>query len=87
LKESIFEKIKVDYNGLVRANLEKLLFEEKLILKTEDSHKLMLNILMNKLLFKIGSPDVVNKAIEKESKIIYKYKDIEEIIFKKIAAE
>eukprot|EP00347_Sterkiella_histriomuscorum_P009154 403342313 len=87
LKNIFFDKLKTDYSGLVRPQLEKFLFEEVGIDNLNESHKVLFKIMMTKLKSKIDSPGVITKAIINEQKVIYKYKDIEEEIIRKIASE
>lgn len=48
---------------------------------------MLTKLMMNKLKGKVDSPSVVNKALQNEQKVIYKYKDIEEIVIKHLASE
>jgi hypothetical protein len=82
LKDQFFEKLKQEYNGLVRPQLEKFLFEEVGITNVKESHRILYKIMMEKLKQKVGNPQVINKAFANEHKVIYKYKDIEEIVIK-----
>ena len=43
--------------------------------------------MMQKLKGKIDSPAVISKALANEAKVIYKYKDIEDMVIKQIAAD
>lgn len=77
-----FERLKLEYNGLVRPQLEKFLFEEVGIDSTNDAHKILFRLMMEKLKGKVGNPAVINKALNNEGKVIYKYKDVEDMIIK-----
>lgn len=79
--------MKNDYSGLVRPQLEKFLFEEMGIDNLKESHRILYKIMMTKLKTKVECPGVINKAIVNEQKVIYKYKDIEDEVIRKIAAE
>ena len=71
----------------MRPQLEKYLFEEIGIDNILEGHKLLTKLMMSKLKGKVDSPSVVNKALANEQKVIYKYKDIEEIVIKHLASE
>ncbi|CDW86595.1 UNKNOWN [Stylonychia lemnae] len=87
LRKRFLEKLKSEYNGLLRPQLEVYLYDELQIDNLAESHKILFKILMSKLKSKVDHPGVINKAILSEQKIIYKYKDIEEEVIKKIAAQ
>lgn len=79
--------MKTDYNGLVRPQLETFLFEEVGIDHVNESHRVLYELMMTKLKSKVDHPGVINKAIVNEQKVIYKYKDIQDVVVRRIAAE
>lgn len=49
---------------------------------TKEAHKILYKLMMEKLKGKVGNPTVINKALNNEGKVIYKYKDVEDMIIK-----
>lgn len=66
LKNMFYEKMKTDYSGLVRPQLESFLFEEMGIDNLNESHKVLYKVMMTKLKSKLDSPGVITKAIVNE---------------------
>ena len=58
------------------------MFDEIGIDQVNESHKILYRLMIEKLKAKVGNPTVINKALNKETKVIYKYKDIEDMIVK-----
>lgn len=66
----------------MRSELEKFLYEELGLQEVSQSHKLLSQILAYKLIDKCEGVSVASltKAIFNEQKLIYKYKDIEQVL-------
>lgn len=58
------------------------MFEEIGIDNTVEAHRILYRLMLEKLKGKVGNPSVINKALNSETKVIYKYKDIEEMVVK-----
>lgn len=85
MRNSFFNMLKSERNGLIRAQLLQFMQEEAGITDEEKCEKVMYQLLMQKLKSKVDSPSVVNKALLNEQKVIYKYKDIEDLVVRQIA--
>ena len=70
-------------NGMIRPQLEKYLYEQLGITNLNQSHALMLTLLMHKL--KSKEPHVMLKAVDNEGKVVFKWKDVETMVLGEVA--
>ena len=79
--------MKSENTGLVRPNMEKFLFEELSFDNVKDSHRVLFNVVINKLKNKAHTPALISKAIQNEQKIVFKYRDIEDKVIRGLGCE
>ena len=94
IRSAYFEKVqkRASFEGLMRSELEKFLYEELGLQEVTQAHSLLSKILANKLIDKCDPESgasllSISKAILNEQKLIYKYKDIEQVLVNGLASE
>ena len=94
IRSAYFEKVqkRASFEGLMRSELEKFLYEELGLQEVTQAHSLLSKILAYKLIDKCdpesgASLSSISKAILNEQKLIYKYKDIEQVLVNGLASE
>lgn len=87
LRNAFFDKLKQEYSGLVRPQLETYLYEHLGIDHVSESHRVLIQLMVSKLKAKTGHASVINKALQAEHKVIYKFKDIEDTLVKGLASD
>ena len=58
--------MKTEHSGLIRPSMEKFLFEELSFNNVQECHKILYNVVIQKLKGKVDSPALINKAIQNE---------------------